>query len=685
MKFPTPIWLSGIMLTLLLCANTAATLAATAPAKSPIRSSVLIPEPVAPSFSKIGPVAKNLWPFNALNVYDKKLKTDVFYITSFNSAGFGQLIRLDYHHDNAKAWTFPAGIGSWGIIEGKDGNLYMGSYNEGKLLCFDPRTEKWISLPQASEAFRKIESIICALAQAPNGDIYFGTYPNAHLVRYDPRAGTVTDLGRAADENYLRHIAITPDGIVLCGVGTRRSRILAYDPKTRKFSELAPEKYQSSGVLTRPLVNNQYIVQQAVGQILVYDSHTLQLLHVLPLQNATGLNLIDANHLLYRTSKGLKTMDLRNGATKVYYDFPGNVLQGAWYMAPHGNLLGLRVQSYVYIDVKNQSAKYHPIPVDGLGQDVFWLRSTPSGEIYGGPGLGQTMFSYHPGVHELKSYDQVIDAGGEIYYGIPHGGKIYTISYIEATLAVFDPSRAWDQGNDPDSNPRTILHIPQNQYRPVGGIHEGPGGKLYIGTQPDYGLVGGALSVFDPVSEKLEVYRNIIPNEEIGAIATDERYVYCASDRGGGGGSKPIASGAHFFVWDPDTHKIVFDHTFPDDSGIGAIAAVNGHAYFVARDKLMDYNRATSTLTSIYTFDKVRGVPNQSLQVAKDGTLWGILGRELAHIDPSSRKVEFFPETAGHATSGLTIGADGTIYFGSHTDVWIYHPKSPSPPLSFGQ
>ena len=327
----------------------------------------------------------------------------------------------------------------------------------------------------------------------------------------------------------------------------------------------------------------------------------------------------------------------------------------------------------------------HRIPIDGLGQEVLWLRSAPDGLIYGGPGLGQTIFSYDPGTQKLKSYDQVIDQSGEIYYAIPHNGKFYTISYVEATLAVFDPSRAWNQGDAANSNPRTILRIPKDQYRPVGGIHLGPGGKMYIGTQPDYGLVGGALSVFDPATEKLDVYRNIIPNEEIGAIATDDHYVYCEADNQGGGGSKAVASGTHFFVWDPQLHKIVFDHVFPDDSGFGAIAAVHGHAYFVRGAEFMDYDSATRTLKSDHHFDRPSSVPAESLKAAKDGTLYGIFGGELGHFDPSAHKIEFFPDTAGHATSGLTIGADGTVYFGSNTDVWIYRPKVLSPPAAFGQ
>lgn len=678
--------LAGGAATLLIAGATVAA-AATSSARDMVRTSILKPEPAAQGFSKIGPVAKNLWPFNALDIYDAKLKEDVLYISSFNSAGHGQLIRLDYHHDRAKAWPLPAGIGSWGIIQGQDGNLYLGSYNGGKLLCFDPRTEKWIPLPQASEAFRKKEFIICDLAQAPNGDIYYGTYPGAHLVRYDPHTGKVTDLGRAADENYLRHIAVTPDGMVLCGVGTRKNRVLVYDPKTKKFRDLEPLKYQKSGdagVPTKVLVSDHYVVQLGIKQILVYDAHSLKLVHVYPLDGSV-VHFMDADHVLYLAGKTFKTLDLQTGQSKLYHQLPSNVVDSAWYLTRNGNVVGLRIQSYIYVNFKNPNAKYQVTPVDGLGQNVLWLRSAPDGQIFGGPQLGQTMFSYNPKTHELKSYNQVIDQGGEIYYGIPYRGKIYTISYIEATLAVYDPERPWNQGNSPESNPREILHIPQQQYRPVGGIHQGPGNQLYIGTQPDYGLIGGALSAFDPATGKIRVYRNLIPNEEVGAVATDDRFVYCATDPSGGGGSKAVATGSHFFVWDPVNHKIVFDHTFSTNRNFGSIAAADGHAYFVVGNKLMDYNRETNSLSTSYTFSKARWTPLESLQAAKDGTLWGILGGELAHINPSKHQVKFFDQTAGQGTFGLTIGADGTIYFGSKTDVWIYHPRNPSPPLNFGQ
>ncbi|MCL5005704.1 MAG: hypothetical protein M1404_04150 [Acidobacteria bacterium] len=651
-----------------------------------IRRKTLQVRAAAPDFTEIGPVATNLWTFNALNVYDPKLKTDVFYITSFNSASRGQLIRLDYRGNLAKSWTLPVGIGSWGIIQGQDGNIYLGSYNGGELLSFDPRTEKWIPLPQASAAFRKKEFIICDLAQAPDGDIYYGTYPGCHLVCYDPHTGKVTDLGKIADENYLRNIAVTPEGTVLCGVGTRSGRIIAYNPSTHEFRTLTPERYRLPGVTAKPLVSPHYVVELAGDTILIFQTKNLKLLRTEKLPGASGINLLDADHLIYQVYRGnIEKLDLRNGKQSIYCKSPGAVANGRWYLTRGGNLLGMRVQSYIYVNLKDHTTVRRRIPVDGLGQEVLWVRSFPNGLIYGGPSLGQTLFSYNPQSHQLISYDQVMNEGGEIYYGIPYEGKLYTISYVEATLVVFDPSRPWNQGESPDSNPRTILHIPEDQYRPVGGIHLGPNNKMYIGTQPDYGLIGGALSVFDPVTETLQVYRNIVPDEEISAVGTDAKYVYCGADPSGGGGSKPVATNSHFFVWDPSTHKIVFDHVLTIAHGLGGIAAVNGHAYFVAGDELMDYDSQARTLTAIYHFDRRQSVPLESLRAAKDGSLWGILNGELAHILPARRTVHFFPETADKATCGLTIAADGTIYFGSHTHVWAYHPKFPSPPVSFGE
>jgi len=337
------------------------------------------------------------------------------------------------------------------------------------------------------------------------------------------------------------------------------------------------------------------------------------------------------------------------------------------------------VQSYTLIGPRTTRYEWKRIPVDGLGQNIFWLNTFSDGRIFGGPELGQTLFAWNPKTARLDSYDQVADYSGEIYYAIAYRNKLYSISYIKAILTVFDPSRPWNQGTAKDSNPRTILHVPDSQYRPVGGIHLGPGNKMYIGTHPNYGMLGGALSVFAPETEQIEVHRNIIPDQQIVAVAADRQWVYAASDPGGGGGAKPRSKTGRFFVWDPRTKKIVYDLELEPRAGIHALACVNGCVYFARGRQFCEYNHATGKLRTVAELDKPARVPNQSLRACRDGTLWAIFSRQLARIDPRRNKAEFYEETSGRAHGGLTIGLDGTVYFGAGTDMWIHQPDHPSP------
>jgi hypothetical protein len=390
-----------------------------------VQSSVLTPVKIDELLSKVGPMARNLWPFNALSVYDKKLGHDVFYITSFNSVG-GQLIKLDYRRNEAKSWKMPAGIGSWGIIEGRDGDLYMGSYNEGKLMRFDPRREVWVEMPQASAEFRKKESIICTLAQAPDGSIYYGTYPGAHLVRYDPGTETVTDLGRAGDENYLRHMVVTPAGMVIARIGTSEPRTVVYNPKTREFTRLTPKQYGAAGVMPSPMLTKKYLLEPMSDNVLLYDVKTLELLRSVPLgtkgEEAKGFVLADDNHLVFGAGRGMESLDLETGKVVPYFR-QGREIVNNWHLAGDGRLMGLRVQSYFLLDAKKKSLEVHMTPVEGLGQNLLWLRSTPEGLVYGGPELGQTMFSYDRAGGGCRRRDLLRRAAGrEAVHDLVHRG-----------------------------------------------------------------------------------------------------------------------------------------------------------------------------------------------------------------------------------------------------------------------
>ncbi|MCL5745555.1 MAG: hypothetical protein M1541_16795, partial [Acidobacteria bacterium] len=450
--------------------------------------------------------------------------------------------------------------------------------------------------------------------------------------------------------------------------------------KTRTFKTLTPEEFQRPG-FSPPLVTVNYIAESSAGKIITYNARTLDLSRIYEQPaDGDGFTPYEDDLLLYQQGReGLYLFDLRNGKKREFRRTQLPPATGRTYLTKNKDALYLRVQSYTIIGPRTSSYEWRRIPVDGLGQGIFWLNTFSDGRIFGGPELGQTMFAWDPRSARLDSYDQVMDYSGEIYYAIPYRGKLYAISYVKAGLTVFDPARAWKQGNEKDSNPRTILYIPDHQYRPVGGIHLGPGAKMYIGTQPDYGMLGGALSVFDPATEQIEVHRNIIPDQQIMAVATDDKWVYAAASPGGGGGAKPKGRTGHFFVWDPAARKIAYDLELEPGRGIHAMTSVNGCVYFAMGRAIAEYHHATGKLRTVVELEEPARIPNQSLRACQDGTLWAILSRQLAHIDPRGNTIEFLKETAGQAHGGLTVGLDGTVYFGAGTDMWIHKPRRPSP------
>jgi hypothetical protein len=100
-------------------------------------------------------------------------------------------------------------------------------------------------------------------------------------------------------------------------------------------------------------------------------------------------------------------------------------------------------------------------------------------------------------------------------------------------------------------------------------------------------------------TERIEVHRHIIPDQQITAVATDAKWVYAASSPGGGGGAKPKGRTGHFFVWDPTAKKIVYDLELEPGRGIGAMTSVNGCVYFVLGRAFSEYNHTTGKLRTV--------------------------------------------------------------------------------------
>ena len=100
----------------------------------------------------------------------------------------------------------------WTGIEGNDGDVYLGSGNDGRVLR--------IGRDGSSRVFFDSNELeVHALALAPGGGLYIGTSPDGRIYKVDS-SGKSTEFFDP-DEKYIWALAVAPDGAVFAATGDK--------------------------------------------------------------------------------------------------------------------------------------------------------------------------------------------------------------------------------------------------------------------------------------------------------------------------------------------------------------------------------------------------------------------------------------------------------------------------------
>ena len=131
-------------------------------------------------FENLGtPVKATMIAASAAGVNEKG--EDVLYFSCAQPGNHLFLLQVNPTTDEARQWEAPVGEGAWAMAVGADHCVYLGTWESGYLLKFDPKKpEKGIESlgkPSASESY------IWQLAFAGDGWLYGCTYPSSKLVR----------------------------------------------------------------------------------------------------------------------------------------------------------------------------------------------------------------------------------------------------------------------------------------------------------------------------------------------------------------------------------------------------------------------------------------------------------------------------------------------------------------------
>lgn len=554
---------------------------------------------------------------------------------NFNQTGAPLfLVQVDPDTAEARQFTAPQGPGAWAFTVGPDGRIYLGTWDGALILRFDPREpEKGIEVVGKPSP---TESYIWQFALGRDGKIYGCTYPGSKLVSYDPAAGRLEDLGRLSEtEMYARTIAVGPSGKVYAGIGMQKSDLVVFDPATRRHRSLLSESVRALAGPGAPEV-----VRGADGRVY---AHLVR-----------WYRIDDELTVPFEGEPERAPLKLRDGRA----------------VAAYGR------GSFSLRDPKTGAVTERTFRYAGAGDPIFVLGMGPSGCVYGSTAMPLEVFRHDPRAGRTEHLGAM--PGGEVYSFLEHEGKLYLSYYGGAVMNLYDAGKPWNWGTTPGSNPLSFGGVGDGHLRPRAMIH-GPAGKIYIGSEPPYGQLGGAMALWDPRENRtVENYRHLVKDQSIVSLAYEPRsgLVFGGTGNYGGGGTRPSEKEALFFAFDPGKKRKVFEAALaPGAVKYPATCAAEGKVFTTAGDALILFDPQSMSVKRRFA------LPGPQLDISLgrhgSGRLYGLTSRAVYWLDAGAEEVG----SSGPAPAGITCGfalTEEALYFGSGVQLWRYAlPEAP--------
>ena len=530
----------------------------------------------------------------------------------------------------------PSETGAWAMALGPDGQVYVGTLPQARVLRLDWAQRKSARGGSANGGLVDMgrpsatEQYIWQLALGSDKKLYGCTFPGAKLVRFDPATGKGEDLGRMDDrELYARSVAADDKGFVYAGIGMAARHLVAYEIATGQHRDILPAEFGGVGSCS-VWRGDDGKVYGAGGQNLLLDGWKAT-----PI--AAGRQ---------RPEPPLKLADGRI----VTYD---------------GHTIWVR-------DPKTNQTAQHPVEYKGKSQSLFRIGLGPDGRLYGSTAMPIHFLWADPDSDRWEEIGQ--PGSGEFYSFLACKDVLIGAAYGgDAPIMIYRPGRPYAPGKTPADNPWLIHYAGENAgWRPMALI-QGPGDKAYIGAVSGYGKLGGPLCVLGPATGKVDAYPDLVKDQSVVALAAlpDGRIVG-GTTVGGGGGSHPTQKEAALFLWDAQRREKVFE-TVPVP-GQGSIAALavgrDGMVYGFAGPTLFVFDpRSQKVLeTAPHGLDTV--VYN-AVGPGPGGELYGLARGGIFTIDVEKRRPRVLAKYPGGIEGGFAIRGR-QIFFTSGPQIVSY-------------
>ncbi|WP_449538913.1 FIMAH domain-containing protein [Ferdinandcohnia sp. Marseille-Q9671] len=603
-------------------------------------------------------------PIQSIAIYDSTYGTedgrDMMYTTASGNPAIFQVIDLK---SQEVVRTYPLeGTGAvWTHITVPNGNVYIGG--NGYLYEYSPETKEVKNLGGIGE------SVVYGLSYDEQGRVYFGSFPNAKAGRYDPSTGEMKDYGSVAPgESYSRSTAYH-NGYLYLGIGVD-NRIVKLNVETGEYDAIpVPDHVVPGSSVWQLDAAGKYIIAGVGGgsnTLLFYDTETEQWSDTYYTNNK-GLRLIHgltgSNKVYFLQGTRLKEVDLDTlEAVDTGVIFGTFLRNTSWIEVendpdlPGQSLVTVQFGGQVtYMNLQTKKVKTVQYPIVGNPIPIQTLEKGPEGNLYVSGYPGGKGAVYNPDTNEYENFtlgqaEGMVSLGNKMYFGVYPGATIFEMDVTNPTIST-----------------KQIYDIP-DQDRPF--IMTAANNKLFIGTIPDYGHLGGSLTVLDPASVgDTVVYPNVVHNQSIAGLAEVNGKLVGSTTVAGGLGIDPTEQAAKIFVWDIEKGEKVTEF-IPEIPGVtvqpkmisgmslgpdGLLWSATGGTIFAMDPETLEIVKSKNIYPEVLDYGRWRPI---HIRWSEDGLMYTTLAGKLTVIDTNSMEHETLAET-----ELMTIGDDGNIYY----------------------
>ncbi|MGO1227865.1 MAG: hypothetical protein ACTMH5_13605 [Brachybacterium sp.] len=394
----------------------------------------------------------------------------------------------------------------------------------------------------------------------PDGDtLYLCCYPRSEIYAFDLPTGEVREFGRASDNGGDYAWGFTKiEDVLYVGTGIGTGQLAAFDTASGERTEIelprTPAQIAALGT-AGPL-----LLVPLPGGNGVYDttSGTWR-------DDATGMDQAasafasggDANLSYFRRDDEYWVFDAETlAATPLGFAAHGVSTSSlraleVFPASGHDIIANFRQNGEVVIfDPTADEVTLHDPAVEGAPVIAQSIGLGPTGDVWVGAylsaGVIATVDRSSGEITQLEGPEQ-----SDTFAAV--GPYLMVSKYPNGVVYRYDSRVPWDWGSNPDKLATLISpHLQDRIFEMTAA-----GDLLATASIPEYGHLGGALTLIDPETGDHDVYRNIVPEQGVCAVVHRDGVVYGGSTIQGGMSIDPTTTEGHLFEFDLASREVI--------------------------------------------------------------------------------------------------------------------------------